>query len=41
MSLMLFNHFKSNVLRRKIPKLNYLKRLEKTWNRVVLPVAYS
>jgi hypothetical protein len=40
MSLILFNHSKSNVLRSKIQNW-IIKKTRKTWNRVVLPAAYS
>jgi hypothetical protein len=40
MSLILFNHSKSNVLRSKF-KTKLLEKIQETWNRVVLPVAYS
>jgi hypothetical protein len=40
MSLILFNHSKSKVLRSKIQNW-IIKKTWKTWNRVVLPVAYS
>jgi hypothetical protein len=43
MSLILFNHSKSNFLMSCVVnfKTKLLEKTRKTWNRVVLPVAYS